>query len=263
MRLAGKVAIITGAGRGMGAAGARLFAAEGAGVVIADYRAEAAGEVAREVESAGGQALAIEGDVTRSSDVERLVSSALQRFGKIDVLWNNVGGVGWRPTKEREPLGRSSIVDTSEEEWDWMMALNVKSAYLCSKAVIPHMVANGGGSIISTSSAPALTGHTSGTHAYVVAKGGIVSLGKLIAHTWGRQGIRSNVILPGLIDSHTSGNLSDTANRVTALGRLGSMDEVAKVALFFASDESAYVTGETLLIDGGAAVWREAQRQFV
>jgi 3-oxoacyl-[acyl-carrier protein] reductase len=140
-----------------------------------------------------------------------------------------------------------------------MLTLNLKSMYLCSRAVIPHMIEAGGGSIVSTSSAPALTGNSSGTHAYIAAKGGVVALGRLIAHTWGRQGIRSNVILPGITDSHMSDRIEQAAARSTALGRIGRVDEVAKVALFFASDDSSYVTGETVFIDGGAHVWRPAQ----
>jgi NAD(P)-dependent dehydrogenase (short-subunit alcohol dehydrogenase family) len=255
MRLANKVAIITGAGRGLGRSGALLFAREGAQVVVVDYRIEPAQQVVDEIAAAGGQALAVNCDVTSSASVQQMVQAAIDRFGRIDVLWNNVGGVGWRPGGGTGPVS-GNLLDTSEEDFDWMLALNLKSAFLVCKAVLPHMLTSGGGSIISSSSSPAILGNTPGQHAYVMAKAGVVAMGKLIASTWGRQGIRSNVVVPGLTDSHMNPALADWAAGVTAMGRIGGVDEVASVALFLASDDASYVSGETIMVDGGAAVWR-------
>ena len=255
LRLKEKVAIITGAGRGMGEAGARLFAKEGGKLALPDYRLETVEKLASEINDAGGEAMAIKTNVTDRAGVQRMAAAAVERFGRIDVLWNNVGGLGWKPAAaDQWDIQGGDILSVDDEEWSWMHDLNARSGYLCSQAVIPHMVRQHSGSLIFSSSAPALTGRSSASHAYLIAKGAVLTMSKLIAATWGKDGIRSNVILPGITDSHTNAQVEEAARRATALGRIGSVDEVATVALFFASDESSFVSGESILVDGGAAI---------
>ncbi len=255
MRLHGKVAIITGGGRGMGRSGAELFAREGARVAVVDVRPEAAEEAAAAARAAGDAARAYPCDVTDPEAVAAMVAAVQADLGRVDILWSNVGGAAWAPGGGKVRPG-GSLLETSLEEWDWMLRLNLTSAWLCCRAVIPVMVAQGGGAIVLTSSSAGLLGNTPRAHAYAVAKGGVIAMGKVIASTWGRRGVRCNVVVPGLTDSYRGPALEAWAADVTALGRIGTVEEVARVAAFLASDDAAFVSGETLLVDGGAAVWR-------
>lgn len=255
-RLSGRVAIITGSGRGMGQAGAKLFASEGASVVVAERRADAAAETVDAILAAGRKAVAVEVDVTDPASTQRMAEEAVKAFGTIDVLWNNVGGIGWTPEGGRRPVdvnaGGFDILNTDLEYWDWQIKINLTSVFLCSKAVLPVMIAQGRGSIISSSSA-ASGARTENFHPYATAKGGVLTLSKLMAKRYGPLGIRSNCIVPGIINSWDAERLAERAkDGKIPLGRIGTVEEVAKAALFFASDDSSFVSGEDVWLDGGA-----------
>ncbi|MFN8532921.1 MAG: SDR family NAD(P)-dependent oxidoreductase [Dehalococcoidia bacterium] len=256
-RLDRKVALITGAGRGMGRAGALLFACEGATVVVADRRRDAAQEVAERVAADGGQALAVEVDVTDDASIRAMTEATTAAFGRIDVLWNNVGGLGWQAdgTRRSIALGANDgdILSIDPTAWEWSIRFNLTSVYLCCRHVLPVMIAGGGGSIINTSSGAALA-RSSNFHPYAVGKAGVITLSKLIARRYAAQGIRCNALVPGLIDSWGSAQVADRAKETVPLGREGTTDEVARTALFLASDESSFVTGEALHVAGGAQI---------
>jgi NAD(P)-dependent dehydrogenase (short-subunit alcohol dehydrogenase family) len=172
------------------------------------------------------------------------------------VLWNNVGGIGWTPEGSRKPFnvdeGGSDILNVEPEYWDWQIKFNLTSVFLCCKAVLPVMIAHGRGSIISSSSA-ASNARTENFHPYATAKGAIITLSKLIAKRYGPLGIRSNVIVPGIINSWDAERLAERAkDGKIPLGRIGRVEEVASAALFFASDDSSFVSGEDIWLDGGA-----------
>ncbi|WP_019926664.1 SDR family NAD(P)-dependent oxidoreductase [Nocardia sp. BMG111209] len=259
-RVAGKVAIVTGGGQadgpgiGTGKATAILLARHGADIVLVD-REPARAELTRaEIEEAGGRAVVFAGDVTDSADCARAVHTALDRFGRLDVLINNVG--------VSQP---GSILDTDEQTWDRMQQINLKSVYLMSRRAIPAMTAGGGGSIVNVSSIGAL--RAIGFAAYSAAKGGMISLSQEMAAAHGPQGIRVNVVVPGSVQTpRTKGaseklgqdlqRIRDTAAAVLPLGRVtvGTGWDIGWAALFFASDESQWITGQVLTADGGASV---------
>ena len=247
-RLGGKVALITGAGMGIGREAARLFAAEGARVVVADIDERAAGETAAAIAAAGGEALATVGDVALEADVARMVADGVARFGALHVLYNNAG-VLW---KDRD----RSVLETDEASWDRVMAINLKSVFWVTKHGIPHLRRAGGGSIILMGSVSALAGFTRAQDAYTAAKGGLISLGKSLAIQFARDRIRCNVIHPGIVDTPLQAPyLTDALRREfetgIPLGRIAEPREIASVALFLASDESSYMTGAELVVDGG------------
>ncbi|HBH04457.1 MAG TPA: short-chain dehydrogenase, partial [Candidatus Rokubacteria bacterium] len=192
-RLGGKVALITGAGMGIGREAARLFAAEGARVVVADIDERAAGETAAAIAAAGGEALATVGDVALEADVARMIAAGVARFGALHVLYNNAG-VLW---KDRD----RSVLETDETWWDRVIAVNLKSVFWVTKHGIPHLRRAGGGSIILMGSVSALAGFTRAQDAYTAAKGGLISLGKSLAIQFARDRIRCNVIHPGIVDT--------------------------------------------------------------
>lgn len=247
--LDGKRAIISGAASGIGRATARLFAAEGAAVTLADIDEAGGQEVAREIEAAGGQAQFVTCDVTRAEDCQRVVERAVERFGGLDVLFNNAG-----------IAVRRSVVDLDEADWDRSMNVNAKSVYLMSKYAIPHMRQAGGGSIVNMSSGWGLVGGGNAV-AYCASKGAVVLMTKATAIDFGPDNIRVNCLCPGDTDT---GMLRDEAQQLgeaeadfmagaasRPLGRVGRPEEIAQAALFLASDASSYMTGAAMVVDGG------------
>ncbi len=250
LRLKNKVAIITGAGGGQGRAAALLFAREGAKIVASDWKAESGEQTAAQVRDAGGKAIHIAADVSASADVRRVIDEALQSYGRIDVLYNNAG-VGYSSS-----LSMRDILKTPEEDWDRVLAINLKSVFLTCKYAIPEMIRTGGGSIINTSSIAALIGGED-AHAYTAAKGGMISLSRALAVEFGPKNIRVNCICPGVIDTPmvepVVGPLKNANRpfRFSPIQRLGTPDDIAYCALYLASDESSFVTGAVFVIDGG------------
>ena len=247
--LSGKVAMITGGASGIGRATALLFAREGAAVVVVDIDEPKGQAVVQSMVDEGGKAIFLHCDVTRASDCQSAVSKAVEELGKIDVLFNNAG-----------IIRRASVVDTTEEEWDQVMATNVKSVFLLSKCVVPLMVEAGGGVIINTASGWGLVGGRNAA-SYCASKGAVVLLTKAMALDHGPQNIRVNCICPG--DTDTPMLLSEARQlgipreeflaeaKRRPLRRIGRPEEIANAALFLASDASSYVTGTALVVDGG------------
>jgi NAD(P)-dependent dehydrogenase (short-subunit alcohol dehydrogenase family) len=247
-RLKGKVALITGAGMGMGREASVLFAEEGAQVIVADIDGKAARGTVALVEKAGGQALAVTGDVALEADVKRMIEEGARRFGALHVLYNNAG-VLW---KDRD----RSVLETDEASWDRVMAINLKSVFWVTKYGIPHLRTAGGGSIIMMGSVSALAGFTRAQDAYTAAKGALISLTKSLAIQFARDQIRCNVIHPGIVDTPLQAPYLTEAIRKEfetgiPLGRIAQPREIANVALFLASDESSFMTGAELVVDGG------------
>ena len=247
-RLKGKVAFITGAGMGMGREASVLFAEEGARVVVADIDGKAAAETVALVEKAGGQGLAVTGDVALEADVKRMVEEAVRRFGALHVLYNNAG-VLW---KDRD----RSVLETDDKWWDRVMAINLKSVFWVTKYGIPHLRTAGGGSIVMMGSVSALAGFTRAQDAYTSAKGALISLTKSLAIQFAKDQIRCNIIHPGIVDTPLQAPYLTDAIRKEfetgiPLGRIAQPREIANVALFLASDESSFVTGAEIVADGG------------
>jgi NAD(P)-dependent dehydrogenase (short-subunit alcohol dehydrogenase family) len=247
-RLKGKVALITGAGMGMGRECALLFAEQGARVVVGDIDAKAAGETVKAVEARGGQALAVAGDVAVEVDVERMVSEGVARFGSLHILHNNAG-VLW---KDRD----RSVLETDEKWWDRVMGINLKSVFWVTKHGIPHLKRAGGGSVIMMGSVSALAGFTRAQDAYTAAKGALISLTKSLAIQFAKDNIRCNIIHPGIVDTplqapYLTAEIRKEFETGIPLGRIAQPREIANVALFLASDESSFMTGAELVVDGG------------
>ena len=246
MRLEGKVALISGGARGMGAAEAKLFAREGASVVIADVLEEEGRQVEAQIGEAGGQAMFLRLDVTSESDWGDAVAAAVSQFGKLDILVNNAGVSG----------GRGLLEDTTVEAWDRVMDINAKGVFLGTKAAIPEMRRAGGGSIINISSVYGLVG-SGGSSAYHASKGAVRLLTKSTAIQYAGEGIRANSIHPGIIATpmteftRSNPELLQRWMTDTPLGRQGEPNDVAYGALFLVSDESSFMTGSELVIDGG------------
>lgn len=249
-RLAGKVAIITGAGSGIGQAMALLFAREGATVVAAGRTPASIEETVAMIQAeTGREALAVEADVAVPADVERMVRETVTHFGRIDILCNNAG------------IGSSKdVIAVEPDEWDQVFAVNVRGVYLGCKYALPHMLAQGGGAIINTASVLALVGAPERA-AYCASKGAVVALTKQIAVEYADRGIRCNCLCPTTVDTpwvdRLLANAPDPAARRRALeerqpmGRLATAEEVAAAALYLASDDAAFVTGTAMVIDGG------------
>jgi NAD(P)-dependent dehydrogenase (short-subunit alcohol dehydrogenase family) len=247
-RLQGKVALITGAGMGMGREAARLFAEEGARVVVCDINRQAADETVALVAKAGGKAVAATGDVAVEDDVRRMVDEGVRAFGALHVLYNNAG-VLW---KDRD----RSVLETDGTQWDRVMAINLKSVFWVTKFGIPHLRAAGGGSIILVGSVSALAGFTRAQDAYTAAKGALISLNKSLAIQFAKDNIRSNVIHPGIVDTplqapYLNDELRQEFKTGIPLGRIGQPRDIAYAALFLASDESSFMTGAEMIVDGG------------
>jgi NAD(P)-dependent dehydrogenase (short-subunit alcohol dehydrogenase family) len=247
-RLSGKVALITGAGMGMGREAALLFAEHGARIIVADINRDAAYETADLVQRAGSAAVPVVGDVAVETDVKRMIDAGVQAFNTLHILYNNAG-VLW---KDRD----RSVLETDEASWERIMAINLKSVFWVAKYGIPHLQRAGGGSIILVGSVSALAGFTRAQDAYTAAKGGLVALTKSLAIQFANHGIRANIIHPGIVDTPLQAPyLSDALRREfeasIPLGRIAHPREIAQVALFLASDESSYMTGAELVVDGG------------
>jgi NAD(P)-dependent dehydrogenase (short-subunit alcohol dehydrogenase family) len=247
-RLAGKVAFITGSGMGMGREAALLFAAHGARIGVADIDETAAKETARLVEGAGGQAVPLAGDVAVEADVERMIAETARRFGALHVLYNNAG-VLW---KDRD----RSVLETDDTWWERVMAINLKSVFWVTKHGIPHLRAAGGGAIVNIGSVSGLVGFTRAQDAYTAAKGALIALTKSLAIQFAPDRIRCNIIHPGIVDTPLQAPYLTDALRKEfqtgiPLGRIAHPREIAFAALFLASDESAFMTGAELVIDGG------------
>jgi NAD(P)-dependent dehydrogenase (short-subunit alcohol dehydrogenase family) len=246
-RLDGKVALVTGAGEGMGRAGALLFAGEGARVGVLDLDAARAEAVAAEIEAAGGEAVAVAADVSSAGDVRAAVEAVAGAFRALHVLYNNAGV--WLP-------GDGAVTELDEDVWHRTLAVNLTGVYLCCRHGIPHLLEAGGGSVINTSS-PVAVRPEPVYDAYTASKGGVISLTRSIAQFYGPRGVRANVLMPGsIVTAMTREALADpryreASERMTVLGRLGQPEEVAAAALFLASDESSFVTGSIQWVDGG------------
>ena len=250
MRLKNKVAIITGAGSGQGRAAALIFSREGARIAVSDWKPELGDETVTLVKKAGGEAIFIRSDVSDSADVQNLVRITVSTYGRIDILYNNAG-VGFS-----SPLSMSDVINTPEADWDRVIAINLRSMYLTAKYGIPEMLKTGGGSIINTASIAALIG-SEAAHAYTAAKGGMVALSRALAVEFGPKNIRVNCICPGAIDTPMIAPVIDPLKKSgepfmrSPIRRLGMPEDIANCALYLASDESSFMTGATLVVDGG------------
>jgi NAD(P)-dependent dehydrogenase (short-subunit alcohol dehydrogenase family) len=247
-RLAHKVALITGAASGMGRAAAELFAAEGAQVVVSDVSEAAGQDVVDAITAAGGAATFVRADVARADDCDAMVRAATETFGGLHVLYNNAGIF---------PADDGGALDTPEATWERVMEINLKGVWLGCKAGIPAMLASGGGSIVNVASFVAIMGAATAQIAYTASKGGVLSMTREIAVEYARQGIRANSLCPGPIQTPLLEELlSDPERRARRMvhipmGRLGRASELAQAALFLASDESSFMTGASLVVDGG------------
>ena len=246
MRLEGKVALISGGARGMGAAEAKLFAQEGARVIIGDILEDEGRRTEAEINEAGGECVFVRLDVTQEAQWQGVVAEAVQRFGKLDILVNNAGVVA-----------RGTLEDTTLEEWDRVMDVNAKGVFLGTKAAIPEMRKSGGGSIINISSISGMVGQDYIQPVYNASKGAVRIFTKSAAIQYAKEGIRVNSVHPGPIDTDMAGDrltdamLQREAEQRVPLGRTARPEEVAYGVLFLASDESSFMTGSELVIDGG------------
>jgi len=251
-RLEGKVAIITGASSGIGFATAQLFAAEGAKVVVGARRKAELDQLVSQIRSADGQAVALAGDVRSEEYAMALVALAVERFGRLDIAFNNAGTLG-----EGGPS-----TDVSEAGWTDTLDINLTGSFLGAKHQIAQMLKNGGGSVIFTST---FVGHTfafPGVAAYAASKSGLIGLTQTLAAEFGSQGVRVNAVLPGAVDTDMyrgMNNTSEAQSFVTnlhALKRVATPQELARSVLYLASDDSSFVTGSASLVDGGASITR-------
>ena len=252
MRLDGKVSIITGAGGGMGRVAALRFAAEGSRVVVADNQPAAAEETVRQIRAAGGEARPITVDVSLDAGAKAMVDLAIEQFGRLDVLYNNAGIM---------PQADHSVVDTPVEVWDQVMAVNVRGVYLACKYAIPAMIEHNAGSIINISSFVAVLGCSVPQDAYTASKGAILALTRSLAVQFAPAGIRTNAILPGPVETPLLMDWlvkDEQAKKIRLArnpsGRFGKPDEIVSMAVYLASDESAWTNGASLVIDGGISV---------
>lgn len=249
--LQGKVAIITGGASGIGRGISELFAANGASVVITWFQSEqGAADTVQTIESAGGKAWATRADLAIPGEAQRVASDALQRFERIDVLVANSGGL----------LQRSSIEDCPLELWNQALAVNLTSTFLSCQSVIPEMKRQGSGSIVTVSSLAAHDGGGAGSAHYATAKGGVLTFTRALAKEVGPLGIRANSVAPGLIGTQIHDRFSTSEGRAatvdrTPLGREGKPSDVAAAVLFLASDQSSFVTGEMIEVNGGQGLY--------
>jgi NAD(P)-dependent dehydrogenase (short-subunit alcohol dehydrogenase family) len=232
----------------MGRVAALLFAREGAKVIVAERDAKTGEETAADVQKAGGEALFAPVDVAEEDQVKRMVAATVERFGAVHVLYNNAGIM---------PGDDGAVTDISEQTWDKILDVNLKSAFFCCKYAIPEMIKAGGGSIINVASFVAILGCTVPQDAYTASKGGMISLTKSLAVQYAKQGIRANAICPGPIETPLLRTLwtseeerNKRLNRIP-LGRFGAPEDIVYLALYLASDEASWTTGSVMLVDGG------------
>lgn len=248
MRLSGKVAIITGAAGGIGRASALLFAQEGAVIVAADLNDAETENTVQQVTDAGGTAVALHADVSKAADCEKMVTVAEKEFGKLDILFNNAGVM---------LDGDGNAMETTEELWTRTMDINVRGVFLGCKYGIPAMQRAGGGSIINTASFVALMGAATPQIAYTASKGAVLAMTRELAVIHARENIRANALCPGPLHTEMLMNFLDTDEKKQRrlvhipMGRFGQAAEMAKAALFLASDESSFMTGSDFVVDGG------------
>ena len=252
MRLQDKVTIITGAGGGMGRVAAQMFAAEGARVVVAEFNEAAGEETVALVQAAGGEASYVKVDVSKESDAKAMVDHALATYGRLDCLYNNAGIM---------PEADHSVTDTDVATWDAVMAVNVRGVYLGCKFAIPAMVAGGGGSIINIASFVAILGCSVPQDAYTASKGAVLALTRSLAVQFGPNGVRTNAICPGPVETPLLMDwlVKDEAAKQLRLarnptGRFGKPEEIVHMAVYLASDESRWTNGASLVVDGGISV---------
>jgi NAD(P)-dependent dehydrogenase (short-subunit alcohol dehydrogenase family) len=249
MRLENKVIFVTGGGSGMGRVAAEAFCREGAKVAVADLTEDAGRQAADAAKAAGGDAFFVRCDVSKESDVRDAIAATVERFGRLDVLYNNAGIM-----MEQD----RSVVDTDESVWDKTLGVNVKGIYFCCKYGIPEMVKGGGGSIINIASFVALLGCSVPQDAYTASKGAVIALTKSLAVQFGPQGVRTNAVCPGPIETPlmTEWLLSDPeAKRIrlarNPTGRFGRPEDIVNAGIYLASDESTWTNGAEIVIDGG------------
>lgn len=248
MRLKDKVALITGAGSGIGRETALLFAREGAAVLVADVNDSAAQETVRAIEASGGQAAFVHADVSKAADCEAMVRRAEESFGALHILFNNAG---------ISHANDDDAIHTTEEVWDLTFAINVKGVYLGCKYGIPALRRAGGGSIINTASFVALLGAATPQLAYTSSKGAVLAMSRELAMIHARENIRVNALCPGPLNTELLMKYLDTAEKKQRrlvhipMGRFGEAKEMAQAALYLASDESSFVTGTSFTVDGG------------
>ena len=247
---AGKVAFVTGAANGIGRAAALAFAREGASVVVADVSEQGNQDTARMIEDLGGRALAVRCDVTRTADVTAALDNAVNAFGRLDVAFNNAG----------VEQALTATADLTEEEWDRILAINLRGVFLCMKYEIPLMLTHGGGAIVNTSSGAGVKGF-GGQAAYAAAKHGVVGLTKAAALDYASSNIRINAVCPGIIETpmmdRFTGGTPEGRERVIAqepVGRMGQPEEIAKAVLWLCSDAASFVVGHAMVVDGGQTV---------
>ena len=252
MRLQDKVAIITGAGGGMGRVAAQLFANEGAKVVVAEFGEAAGRETVAQVEASGGQATYVRTDVSDEASAKAMVDHAIARYGRVDVLYNNAGVM---------PEADHSVIDTDVATWDQVMAVNVRGVFLGCKFAIPKMVEQGAGSVINIASFVALLGCSVPQDAYTASKGAIISLTRSLAVQFGPNGVRSNAICPGPVETPLLMDWlvkDEEAKRIrlarNPTGRFGKPEEIVNMAIYLASDESKWTNGAAMVVDGGITV---------
>ena len=252
MRLQDKVTIITGAGGGMGRVAAQLFAAEGARVVVAEYGEAAGRETVELVQNAGGQATFVRADVSKENDAKAMIDHAMATYGRVDCLYNNAGVM---------PEADHSVTDTDVDTWDAVMAVNVRGVFLGCKYAIPAMIEGGGGSIINIASFVAILGCSVPQDAYTASKGAVLSLTRSLAVQFGPNGIRTNAICPGPVETPLLMDWlvkDEEAKRIRLArnpsGRFGKPEEIVHMAVYLASVESRWTTGASLVVDGGITV---------
>ncbi len=255
MRLRGKLALVTGAGSGLGGGIARAYARQGAEVLVADRHADDAERTAADIVREGGQAAAIAADISRTEEIRQMFAEVKSRYGRLDILVNNAGVTG-------RSLGDGPVDACSEEAWDLIAGTNLRGTFMCCKYGLPLMLEQGSGAIVNMSSVLGLVGcqDTFVSHAYQTTKAGIIGLTRSIAAYYAKFGIRANALAPGLMATKATEKVSGMEDamafvrRMQPLGELGDAEDVAMAAVYLASDEAAFVTGQVLAVDGGWTV---------